>query len=125
MKEAILKLQTYKLFEDGELLVCRDDVLRALEQEPCKDKITEWKKDFKEYVNALSMPRDDYKGIMEYIDELPATSEPCKDTKTGYWINGKCTKCGNYAPFNFALLRYYPSEFCPHCGAKMEEEVER
>ena len=31
MKEAIMKLQTYKLFEDGEVLVCRDDVLKALE----------------------------------------------------------------------------------------------
>ena len=37
MKEAIMKLQTYKLFEDGEVLVCRDDVLKALEQEPCED----------------------------------------------------------------------------------------
>ena len=33
--------------------------------------IEEWKKDFKEYVNGLSLPRDDYKGIMEYIDEVP------------------------------------------------------
>lgn len=36
-KEAIMKLQTYKLFEDGEVLVCRDDVLKALEQEPCEN----------------------------------------------------------------------------------------
>ena len=34
--------------------------------------IEEWKKDFKEYVNGLSLPRDDYKGIMEYIDEVPS-----------------------------------------------------
>lgn len=31
--------------------------------------IEEWAKDFKSYVNALDMPRDDYKGIMEYIDD--------------------------------------------------------
>ena len=53
--------------------------IKALEQEPCEDKIIEWKKDFKGYVNSLSMPRDDYKGIMEYIDELPVTPQP----KTG------------------------------------------
>lgn len=31
--------------------------------------IEEWAKDFKSYVNALDIPRDDYNGIMEYIDE--------------------------------------------------------
>lgn len=35
-------------------------------------KIDEWKSDFKGYVNSLEMPRDDYNGIMEYIDECPA-----------------------------------------------------
>ena len=34
--------------------------------------IDEWKNDFKGYVNALNIPRDDYNGIMAYIDELPS-----------------------------------------------------
>lgn len=34
--------------------------------------IDEWRNDFKGYVNALDIPRDDYNGIMEYIDELPS-----------------------------------------------------
>ena len=34
--------------------------------------IEEWAKDFKSYVNALDVPRDDYKGIMEYIDDAIA-----------------------------------------------------
>ena len=34
--------------------------------------IEEWAKDFKSYVNELNMPRDDYKGIMIYIDEALA-----------------------------------------------------
>lgn len=33
-------------------------------------KIDEWKTDFKAFVNSLDMPRDDYNGIMEYIDEV-------------------------------------------------------
>jgi hypothetical protein len=33
--------------------------------------LEEWKNDFKGFVNELSMPKDDYKGIMEYIDEVP------------------------------------------------------
>ena len=34
--------------------------------------IEEWAKDFKSYVNALDMQRDDYKSIMEYIDDAIA-----------------------------------------------------
>jgi len=34
--------------------------------------IEEWAKDFKSYVNTLDMQRDDYKGIMEYIDDARA-----------------------------------------------------
>lgn len=33
--------------------------------------IEEWKKDFKEYIDGLYLLNDDYKGIMEYIDEVP------------------------------------------------------
>lgn len=33
--------------------------------------LEEWKKDFKGFINELSMPKDDYNGIMEYIDEVP------------------------------------------------------
>ena len=33
--------------------------------------LSEWKDDFKGFVKSLLMPRDDYKGIMEYIDEVP------------------------------------------------------
>ena len=35
--------------------------------------IEAWKNDFKGYINALDMPKDDYNGIMEYIDEVPST----------------------------------------------------
>jgi hypothetical protein len=60
-------------------------------KQPCEDKIIEWEKDFKEYINALSMPRDDYKGIMEYIDELPVTFiQP--EYNTSEW----CHDCSEY-----------------------------
>ena len=43
--------------------------------------IDAWKNDFKEYINALDMPKDDYNGIMEYIDELPSVQQwiPCSE----------------------------------------------
>jgi len=34
--------------------------------------VDEWAKDFRSFVNELKMPRDDYKGIMEYIDDALA-----------------------------------------------------
>ena len=49
--------------------------------------IEEWAKDFKSYVNALDMPRDDYKGIMEYIDDALALLKDQPDTE---W----CERCG-------------------------------
>ena len=48
--------------------------------------IEEWEKDFKEFISELQMPRDDYNGIMEYIDEgvallkeQEAEKKCCKD----------------------------------------------
>lgn len=34
--------------------------------------VNEWAKDFKGFVNELQMPRDDYNGIMEFIDDALA-----------------------------------------------------
>lgn len=83
-----------------------------------QEAIEEWKNDFKGYVNALNIPRDDYNGIcaesvdrklvykeMEYIDELPSAQSEiirCKDCLN--WIPGYITdqddfippKCGKY-----------------------------
>lgn len=41
--------------------------------------IEEWAKDFKSYVNWLDMPRDDYKGIMGYIDDAIAMLKEQED----------------------------------------------
>ena len=41
--------------------------------------IEEWAKDFKSYVNELQMFRDDYNGIMEYIDDALALLKEQED----------------------------------------------
>lgn len=44
--------------------------------------LEKWKNDFKEFISELSMPRDDYKGILAYIDEVPNEAleqQPCED----------------------------------------------
>lgn len=33
--------------------------------------LSEWKNDFKRFVKSLSILRDDYKEIIEYIDDIP------------------------------------------------------
>ncbi len=91
--------------------------------------IEEWTKDFKSYVTWLDMPRDDYKGIMGYIDDaidLLKEQEP----KRGKWVKrlsscpsaisvggsrtSACTICGGWGRKTF--------KYCPHCGAKMEKQ---
>lgn len=34
--------------------------------------------------------------------------------------NGRCTGCGNHAPFWSMASTYYLSPYCQHCGARMD-----
>lgn len=40
--------------------------------QPEPEAISKWKKEFREYVDSLDIARDDWKGIVEYIDDVPA-----------------------------------------------------
>lgn len=51
--------------------------------EPELKELSEWKTDFKGYINALNMPKDDYDGIMEYIDEVPSAEKEAHDINVG------------------------------------------
>lgn len=42
--------------------------------------------------------------------------------RTGHWINGCCSECGEHAPFWSMASTYHLSKFCYGCGAKMQEE---
>ena len=86
--------------------------------------IDEWKNDFKGYVNSINIPRDDYNGIMEYIDELPS-AEP--ERQTGHWVNNIhdlpiCDQCGYMTPYDRSIDDYEYGKYCPNCGSKMEGE---
>lgn len=41
--------------------------------------------------------------------------------KEGQWINGVCSECGEHALFWSMSSGYCASNYCPNCGAKMEE----
>lgn len=66
--------------------------------------INEWAEDFKSYVNELQMPKDDYKGIMSYIDdalELLEEHEPVSvvgsNSYEEYWDREAiCPDCGTH-----------------------------
>ena len=83
----------------------------------------EWAKDFKSYVNLLNMQRDDYNGVMEYIDDALALLKK----QEGYWtVLTDCSNSGIYCSECQTKIFEYTtppkkklSQFCPHCGAKM------
>ena len=84
------------------------------------ESISKWKKEFREYVDSLDIARDDWKGIIEYIDELPPVQP---ERPKGEWIHQskfsriECDKCGKVFRNTFA-----PKNFCPNCGADMRGE---
>ena len=88
----------------------------VIEPEP----ISKWKKEFREYVDSLDIARDDWKGIIEYIDELPS-AEP--ERKTGQWILDRsgsycCSKC--MEPCATYVMMKPRDKFCKMCGSRNE-----
>ena len=79
--------------------------------------INEWREDFKSYINELDMPKDDYNGIMEYIDDgyaLMKEQEPVHVQKRElahmwFWCCGSC---------GVAITE--GDKFCRNCGKAMK-----
>ena len=106
------------------------EAIKALEQEPCEDAIS--KSDVFEILgNLMSIPYDfdrqiNEKDVSESMDEIMALPSVTPARKKGKWINidathSKCDRCG--AVFEIASENGEVN-YCPHCGAKMDEEVE-
>ena len=59
--------------------------------------MSEWKEEFKAYVESLNLPRDDYKGIIEYIEDAPTVdAEPvirCRDCELFYKNRSPFSSC--------------------------------
>lgn len=89
-----------------------------------KQSVTEWQKDFREYINTLNIPNDDYEGIMEYINEVPsAETEPVKH---GKWevetdCEGKTRRCiCNQCGYKTVWYTWKNPAYCEGCGAEMD-----
>lgn len=122
----------------NELCVTKDEiddmptVFQTMNQQEHKS-LVEWKEDFKGFVECLDMPRDDYNGIMAYIDEVPSAEprkkgkwikipEFCGDDVSGFVDNHfSCSECKKEAEIN-SWGFYILSDFCPNCGARMVSE---
>ena len=81
--------------------------------------IDEWINDFQSYINELQMPRDDYKGIMAYIDEvaeLLKEQEPTRVESVGYGTDMfkryRCQTCKAFFDHKY--------NYCPNCGRKVK-----
>ena len=68
----------------------------------------------------MILPKDDYDGIMEYIDEVPP-AQP--ELKKGKWIYNtpvtmKCDQCG----LVIKDWDWHRFKYCPNCIADMRGE---
>ena len=104
--------------------------IKALQHEPCTDAISR-----QAVLNAIEKAqysRDfckehhiDYSISMEMVrivlHDLPPVT-PAE--KVGQWIDGKCNRCGTHAPYWAMASTYYCSDYCPKCGAKMQDAKE-
>ena len=90
-----------------------DDLIRGR-----KNALFEWKREFREVINELYLPRDDYLRVMNFISDVPSAQ------KKGQWVENhdsdhawKCSECGcGYTDSKLS--------FCYDCGADMRGEVD-
>ena len=77
-KELTITVEGYEMHNQAVVNYCAE-IMQLPPTQPEPESISKWKKEFREYVDSLDIARDDWKGIIEYIDELPS-AEP--DTTT-------------------------------------------
>jgi len=81
---------------------------------PDREKVEEWARSFKAYVDELDIARDDYRGIMEYIDDalsLLREQEPV-EPKISELRRKYCGACG------WELVSV-ADRYCRHCGREV------
>lgn len=65
--------------------------------------------------------------VMEYLDEIAETFPiDARSVRHGKWkhvagMNSKCSECGRYFPVKEFDSRPFDINYCPNCGAKMDE----
>jgi len=82
---------------------------------------------------------EDIRNLLDELEALPSAVVEAEPVRHGHWDETEiyessdgctdicqfhCSRCGKWAD---RMFLYYPSkyDYCPHCGAKMDEEGER
>ena len=52
-----------------------------------------------------------------FVDDI--INAPTIEPKKGEWIEGRCSICGEHAPFWSMASNYYKSKYCHNCGSLM------
>ena len=67
-------------------------------------------------------------GAYGYVNATQIANAPTIEAKPivhAHWNDdGRCTNCGEHAPFLLWADTWHESEYCHGCGAQMDEEVE-
>lgn len=97
--------------------------IEALEQQPCEDVISRQAvlDVLKDKWNIFSDAND---AIQESIDTIEALPSVTPQSKTGNWIDDKCSVCGKGTEDLISSREWYRNEdpkFCPFCGVKIKE----
>lgn len=72
----------------------------------------------KEIIEQLRIAEHNYQAVKETVNQQAEnfTKLLAEERKHGCWVTGENEDDGDY--------RYYLSNYCPQCGAKMDEEVQ-
>ena len=88
----------------------------------------------KEIIEQLRIAEHNHRAMQETLNQQAENVIKllAKERKHGCWVTGeneddgdfiiKCSICGKRAPTD-GDYRYYLSNYCPHCGTKMDKEV--
>lgn len=128
-RKAAIKIASEECFELRGIFGRIKDRLNTLPSaQPGNKELLAWQEDFRGYIKMLNLPRDDYKGIMEYIDEVPS-AQPERKPGNWYKMTGmmppeyagvyRCSECNEIAMRDWKHHRQELTRFCPNCGADM------
>lgn len=136
-EEAINKvkgyLTSYLPIEDYEKL---EEIIKALEQEPCEDAISrESMLDYQQYLHGR-MSNDENHKLWEFIKGLPSVTpahKKCHNANTDYAECDRfvCSNCGielqdwhriEHNEDGDIAYHEYEFNYCPNCGAKIEKK---
>ena len=140
LKEQIMKLQTYKMYEgEDTVYVERDDVLKALEQQPnrcdsCTHSEEQDGSNCYECVKGMADNFETQPTDADCISREEAIRVAEQEPKIGHWEyvqydsnpnigNWHCSECRTIIPHMPVETDRTPIyKWCPMCGANMEVE---